>query len=128
MSDPIASDPVESDPVADAARAVARRLTPGLVTDVEVALQARDAAKRPDQYLDPVSLASLIVSAAALAWTVYRDLRKRTDTPSADVVTRRVRTELRRSRTITARDDEIIALTIEETITAITHEDDPGQQ
>ncbi|UBU15049.1 carboxymuconolactone decarboxylase family protein [Nonomuraea gerenzanensis] len=110
------------DPVADGARAAARRL--GLTADVESALQAR----RPDQYLDPVSLASLIVSAAALAWTVYQDLRKKTDTPSPDVVSRTVRTELRRSRTLTTRDEEVITLTVQETLTAMSGtQDSPGR-
>jgi signal recognition particle subunit SEC65 len=32
---------------------------------------------RPDRYLDPVSLGSLIVSVATLAWTIYNDQRSR---------------------------------------------------
>jgi hypothetical protein len=62
------------DPVEHTVRAAAHRLVaehgPGLVTDVEAALHARGSAQRPEQYLDPVSLGSLIVSVATLAWTV----------------------------------------------------------
>jgi hypothetical protein len=88
-----------TDPSADAARSAAVILAPDLGTnlpaEVEAALAARDAPLRPDRYLDPVSLASLIVSIATLAWTIYSDQRKKTPEPSADVVARHVRAELR---------------------------------
>lgn len=113
-----------TDPAAEGARAAAHRLTaqygPSLVTDVEAALHARDASGRSDQYLDPISLGSLIVSVATLAWTVYKDLKQKTRTPSADVVTRTVRTELRRTRTMSAHDDEILAITVQETLTILS--------
>jgi hypothetical protein len=74
-----------NDPIGTAARAAAQRLEEenslGLAAEVEAALAARDPALPPPQYLDPVSLASLIVSIAGLAWTVYTDLRKRTSHP-----------------------------------------------
>jgi hypothetical protein len=61
------------DPAADAARSAAVILAPDLgpqlPAEVEAALAARDTRQRPDRYLDPVSLASLIVSIATLAWT-----------------------------------------------------------
>jgi hypothetical protein len=70
-----------TDPAADAARSVAAILAPSLgprlPADVEAAIAARDAERRPGQYLDSVSLASLIVSIAALAWTMYSDQRDR---------------------------------------------------
>ncbi|MFI6296628.1 hypothetical protein ACIBEJ_33915 [Nonomuraea sp. NPDC050790] len=112
-----------TDPAAEGARAAAHRLAaqhgPALTTDVEAALHARDTNRRPDQYLDPISLGSLIVSVATLAWTVYTDLKKKTDTPSADVITRTVRTELRRTRTVSIRDDQVIAITVQETLTLL---------
>jgi len=92
-----------TDPIAAAARSAARaaadRLAaeygPGLAADVEAALYARGSAQRPGQYLDPVSLGSLIVAIATLAWTIYTDQRKKTPEPSPDVVARHVRAELR---------------------------------
>ena len=70
-----------TDPVADAARSAAAILAPdlgpSLPAEVEAALAARDTSQRPDRYLDPVSLASLIVAIATLAWTIYNDQRNR---------------------------------------------------
>lgn len=81
-----------------AARAAARRLAgeldPGLRTQVEAALQARDGDARPQQYFDPVAVGSLIVAVAGLAWTVYRDLREKTPKPAATVIARQVELEL----------------------------------
>ncbi|MGH3374269.1 MAG: hypothetical protein ACRDP6_05990 [Actinoallomurus sp.] len=104
-----------TDPAAEGARAAGRRL--GLVAEVEAALHAQGG--RPGQYVDPVAVASLIVSAAALAWTVYADLRKKTDKPSPDVVTRTVTTQLRRSQTITGDQEETVTVTVQETLRAI---------
>src|SRR5262249_61645775 len=82
-------------PIATVARAAAQQLEadarPGLVTEVEAVLATRESPSAPPQYIDPVALASLIVAIAGLAWTVYTDLRKRTATPSAEVVARTVR-------------------------------------
>ena len=87
-----------TDPITDAARATAKRLGdeygPGPAADVEAALHAWGTAQRPGQYLDPVSLGSLIVAIATLAWTIYCDQRKKTREPSPAVVARRVRVEL----------------------------------
>lgn len=108
-----------ADPVGQVARAVAEQLAaghgPALVTEVEAELNARDG--RPaDRYVEPVSLASLVVAVAALAWTVYRDLRKQTPTPSPDVVARSVRVQLRDSlRTPTAERDRIVDIVVSET-------------
>src|SRR5690348_14084544 len=82
------------DPVAVAARASARRLAAqygaGLAADVEVALHARRAAQRPDQYLDPVSVGSLIVAIATLAWTVYADLREKDPDRPPETIAREI--------------------------------------
>ena len=89
-----------TDPAADAARAAAAILAPDLgphlPAEVEAALAARDAAQRPDRYLDPVSLASLIVSIASLAWTIYNDRHKHSqEPPPPESITRQVRITLR---------------------------------
>lgn len=82
-----------------AARAAAEQLAadygPGLAADVEAALYAEGTAQRPGQYIDPVSVGSLIVAIATLAWTVYSGLRKKTPEPAPGVVARHVRAELR---------------------------------
>jgi hypothetical protein len=89
-----------SDPITAAARAAAKRLAadygPGLLTDVQAELQARSTAPtRPDMFIDPVSVGSLIVTIATLAWTVYTDLRKKTPNPPPEAVARRVRVAFR---------------------------------
>ena len=103
------------------ARAAARRLMAeqgqGVEVEVEAALYARGAQRRPEQYVDPISLGSLIVSVAALAWTVYRDLRKKTPKPAREVVERRVRVELPPSNQTTAAErDRIIGVVVDEVI------------
>src|SRR5260370_1382314 len=89
-----------TDPAADVARAAAAILAPDLCpslpTEVEAALAARNAAQRTERYLDPVSLASLIVSIASLAWTIYNDRRRHSpDPPSPESISRQIRTPLR---------------------------------
>ena len=85
-----------TDPAAQAARSAAAILVPdfgpALPAEVEVALAGRG---RPDRYLDPVSLASLIVSIATLAWTIYNDQRSHASDPEPDTIARQVRITLR---------------------------------
>jgi hypothetical protein len=88
------------DPVADAARAAAAILAPdlgpNLPAEIEIALAARGAQQRPERYVDPVSLAGLIVAIATLAWTIYTDQRDRKpDPPPASTIARQVRITLR---------------------------------
>jgi len=90
----------DPDPAASAARAAAAILAPDLgphlPAEVEAALAARHASQRPGQYLDPVSLASLIVSIASLAWSICNDRRNQTPgPPPADSLARQVRITLR---------------------------------
>jgi hypothetical protein len=77
-----------TDPAADASRAavaiLAPDLGPNLPAEVGAALAARDTSHRPDRYLDPVSLASLIAAIATLAWTIYSDQRACTPTRRPD--------------------------------------------
>jgi hypothetical protein len=106
-----------TDAAADAARSaaviLAPDLGPSLPAEVEAALAAR---QRPDRYLDPVSLASLIVSIAVLAWTIYNDQRNHTPDPPPASIARQVRITLREQDTVlppgTERMTEIIATEI----------------
>jgi hypothetical protein len=97
------------------ARAAARRLSaehgPELIVGVERALRPDG---RPDRYVDPVSLGSLIVSAASLAWTIQRDLRARKAKPTRDVVAQRVRIELPASAVPPAARDQVIEVVVEQ--------------
>jgi hypothetical protein len=118
MSEPA---PVTDTPVKQAARAAAQRLAaehgPGLEAQVEVALHAGGADRQPEQYFDPVSLGSLIVSVAALSWTVYKDLRGKTPKPVRHAVARRVQVELPASnQTPAAERDRVIEVVVEEII------------
>jgi hypothetical protein len=92
-----------TDPAADAARAAAAILAPdlgpNLPAEVEAALAARDTRQRPGRYLDPVSLASLIVAIATLAWTIYNDQRNRAQEPHPSSIARQIRITLREQDT-----------------------------
>jgi hypothetical protein len=110
-----------TDPVAPIARAAAARLAadhgPALAIDVEAALAGRGSAQPPQRYLDPVSLGSLVVSAATLAWTVYTDLRAKTRSPSRDVLTRTVRVRLDTADAVDALTrDQVIDVVVDETV------------
>jgi hypothetical protein len=71
------------DPAAAAARSAAAILAPDLGqhlgVEVEAALAARGAQRRPERFLDPVALGGLIVAIATLAWTIYTDQRNRAE-------------------------------------------------
>ena len=89
-----------TDPAASAARGAAAILAPDLGPDlpaqVEAVLAARGTQQRPGQYLaDPVSIASLIVAIATLAWTIYNDQRTRTPHPPPESIARQIRITLR---------------------------------
>ncbi|GAB3651822.1 hypothetical protein GCM10027589_08880 [Actinocorallia lasiicapitis] len=114
--------------IQQAARATAARLAPEhgprLVADVEAALHSPDGAPGRGQYLDPISLGSLIVSVAALGWTVYQDHKnKHHQAPPTHVITRVVRLELDETGTVqhltVEQRDQIIQSTVEETVQAI---------
>lgn len=93
-----------TDPVADAARSAALILAPdlgpGLPAEVEAALAARDTRQHADRYLDPISLASLIVGIATLAWTIYNDQRDRASDPPPSSIAHQIRITLREQETI----------------------------
>jgi len=117
-----------TDPAADAARTAAAILAPDLgphlPAQVEAALAARNTPPRPDRYLDPISLATLIVTIATLAWTIYNDQRSRHPDPEPETIARQIRITLREQDTTlpptTQRITEIIA-------TEITRQTKPSQ-
>lgn len=82
------------DVVAVASRAAAGQLAheygPEVPLDVETALAARKERLRPETYIDYVSIGSLIVSAASLAWTIYIDRRKEAPKLDADDLDRAI--------------------------------------
>ena len=55
-----------------------------MTDQVEQALADDRLDWRPERTLDPVSLGALIVSAASLGWTIYRDLKKDRATAGRD--------------------------------------------
>jgi hypothetical protein len=111
-----------TDNAADAARSAAVILAPdlgrNLPVEVEAALAARAGDHRPDRYLDVVSLGTLIVSAAGLAWTIYVNQRDHAhgQEPAADSIARQVRITLREQDTAlppgTERITEVVATEI----------------
>jgi len=111
-----------TDPISAGARAAVKRLTSdygsGLAADVEAALHTRGLEQRPERYIDPVSLGSLIVSIATLAWTVYADLKKKAANPAPDVVARAVRVELRNRDDASSASSEITDVVVTEVIKA----------
>lgn len=121
-----------TDPAADAARSAAAILAPGhgqnLPVEVEAALAARGGDQRPERYFDPVSIGTLIVSIATLAWTVYNDQRNRGhgQEPEADSFTREVRITLRDQDTALPPGTELITEVVATEI--IRHARQSGQR
>lgn len=118
-----------TDPAADAARgaavSLARDLGPNLRAEVEIALAACGTQQRPERYLDPVSLAGLIVAIATLAWTIYTDQRDRKlEPPSASTIARQVRIILREQDIDLPAGGERIT---EVVATEITRQDSPSR-
>jgi hypothetical protein len=87
------------DPVEAGARSAAERLNarygPGLPSEVEAVLLDTQGGGDSRQYVDPISLASLIVSVASLAWSIYSDQRARGADPAPDDLVTAVRSALR---------------------------------
>ncbi len=92
-----------TDPVDHAARAAARALAPDhgpqLEAQVEAALATRGADQRANRFLDPISLAGLIVAVATLGWTIYNDQRERGSKPEPETIARQIRITLREQDT-----------------------------
>ena len=114
--------PATAPEVAAIARSASARLAKehgeGLVPLVERELAGEGAAPPGTFGLDPVSVAALIVSVAALVWTIYRDLKKDGKEPQRDALSRKTRIALREERRISPeKHEEVIELVIEETLT-----------
>jgi hypothetical protein len=89
-----------TDPAADTARSAAiilsHDLGPELPIKVEAALATRGDHRQGQYAFDPVSVATLIVSIATLAWTIYNDLHERThEPPQPETIARQLRITLR---------------------------------
>jgi hypothetical protein len=119
-----------NDPIAAASRAAADFLAAQygsrLTTEVEAALHDRGSQHRPEQYFDPVSLGSLIVSIASLAWTIYTGLKQKTPNPAPDVVARTVRVELKTRGDTTAMSQDRITDIVVTEITRTGRNSGPG--
>lgn len=110
------------------ARAAALRLAPEfgarLPADVEVSLHT-PAGEPGAQYVDPIALAALIVSASQLAWQIYADIRSRNAKPSPEVVARSVRVQLVDTTEIEPADrDRVIDVVVNETLPLADEEQD----
>jgi hypothetical protein len=94
-----------TDPASDTARSAAAILAPevgaSLPAQVDAILTARATSRRPGQFtVDPVSVASLIVAIATLAWTIYDNLHARThEPPQAETIARKIHMTLREEET-----------------------------
>ena len=107
------------DPIAEIARAAAHRVAPTMARAVEVELASRERHRRPERYVDPISLGGLIVATATLAWNVYQDLKTKTPKPPRDTMARTVRVTLRNTDSHSpAEQDHIIDIVIDETLRA----------
>lgn len=111
----------DDEDVAEIARAAAERLA-GEVDEARlpVEVERRLQGGPPGQYVDPVSIAGLVVSIASLALAAYQELRRHTDRPSTEVIERRVRVEAIETSGIAAitpaQRDRIVAVVVEETV------------
>jgi hypothetical protein len=104
----------------DLARRVARRLgnelDRNLPAVLEAQLQGGGAAPQRYDLGITIALAALIVSAAQLAWEIYRDLKKNSKAaPTSEVIARRMRLELKVADEIDSqRRDRIVSVVVDE--------------
>jgi hypothetical protein len=117
-------------PVERGARAAARRLSHDygahIALEVEAALGSVGPSRRAEQYLDPVALAALVISAAQLSWSVYMDLRSRKAKPAREVIERIVTVKLPERSDISTTDRErVITVVTEEIVRQAEAPSDP---
>jgi hypothetical protein len=127
--------------VANAARAAAKRFAgshPELPIAIEQALTADPLKQRGDRVVDPISLGALIVSACALGWTIYHDIKKdrRSEKPDREQDGRSLVSRLRdkwpeiaRLEDVTAPSecDQILIVIAEEVVSAAAGEKAKGK-
>lgn len=108
-----------------ARRAAAQLAEPGdrrFLQAVDRALAGSADHERPQRFLDPgtgIALASLLVSAASLAWTIYRDLSARNQPPPPDRLIIELRQQLDQPPAVPDADRErVIEHVARETIAA----------
>jgi hypothetical protein len=106
-----------TDPAATIARAVATRLSDEYGPNLAVNVETEIHSLRHSQYVDPVAIASLIVSVANLAWTVYIDLKRATPKVQADVLARSLRVTLReKGGPLTPNQERVLDVVVVETL------------
>jgi hypothetical protein len=112
-------DPVTASVAVKAARQLALQFgLPRLPLDVEAALYPREGKPQPGRFVDPVALASLIVSTAGLAWQIYSDKKKEGEKPTRETLARIVRIRRRESSDLTGAEEKIIEVVAAEIIKA----------
>lgn len=87
-----------------------------LSIDVLAALHA--PAEAQDRYSDLIDLAALVVSVSTLGWTVYWDLRAKTNEPNTEVLARRIRVELPAGGLVTPEQRDLVIDAVVEQILA----------
>jgi hypothetical protein len=102
----------------DLARRAAQRLSGDLGRNLPATLEAQLQAGKPPQHYEPgtlIALAALLLNAAKFAWDIYRDRKKDAKTePSADVLARTIRLELKAADGVsTEQRDKIIGTVVE---------------
>src|SRR5689334_22332059 len=103
----------------DLARRAAQRLSGDLGRNLPATLEAQLQAGKPPQRYELgtlIALAALLLNAAKFAWDIYRDRKKDVKTePSADVLARTIRLELKAADGVSIEQrDKIIGTVVEE--------------
>lgn len=116
-------------PVVVAARAAAREMSaqygPRLEVDIEEALHGGEAGP-PDQYLDPVAVAGLIVAVAQFAYLIYAQHKKDGCRPEAKQVVRAVHIERRKYTELTRAEEQIIEIVTIAVVRAAAEDEPDG--
>jgi hypothetical protein len=114
---------VASVTVAAARRLAAELRLPSLPLEVEAAFRSGGTREPPRQFADPVALASLVVSVAALAWQVYCDKKKEGGKPTGDTLITIVRVQQWEHSDLTRAEEKIVEVVAAEIIKAADDED-----
>ncbi|MBV9479931.1 MAG: hypothetical protein JO249_04145 [Acidobacteria bacterium] len=103
----------------DVARRAAQRLSRDLGRNLPATVEAQLQAGKPAERFEPgtlIALAALLLNVAKFAWDIYRDRKKDAKTgPSADVLARTIRLELKVDTSVsTEQRDKIIGTVMDE--------------